>query len=517
MFECPNCAHNLKFDIKAQQMKCDACESLFDPYVIEMDRYAENSEYFETNIFTCSQCGGQIISDDTEASTYCLFCGNPTIFADRISKEKCPDYIIPFKLTKEDCKKAYLKKVRKAFFVPKEYKKEEFIEGFKGVYMPYWSYHFSKDDKILLKGQISKRQGNYIISDEYDITGELNAEFNGDSYDAASSFSDDISTALTPYEMEGRKEFVPSFLSGFYGDCADVEQDLYKKKAEDYVEEVILEKLKQEEKLKKYTLPEFQNLSSQFDIQAERTLYPVWFMSYRIRDKISYVAVNGQTGKVVADLPMNAKKFLFSSCLLTFPIFILLNLFFVFNTVEVVVLGLVILFLSLLIYGSELRAIYEKENMTSVKSLNENDKREHKKVPGELFLSVLGFRFENGMGISPFLIILAFVCIIVAVDTKSNLWPIISYFTSYSVYSLWGQFKRFQKKNCYATIILSIAAILVSIIILLFKPVADYWYYGANILALVVATVNFMYTIIDYNKLAMRKLPHFDKNGGTKL
>lgn len=156
MFECPNCAHNLKFDIKAQQMKCDACESLFDTYVIEMDKYAENSEYFETNIFTCSQCGGQIISDDTGASTYCLFCGNPAIFADRISKEKRPDYIIPFKMTKEDCKKAYLRKVRKAFFVPKEYKKEEFIEGFKGVYMPYWSYHFSKDDKILAQKQARK-------------------------------------------------------------------------------------------------------------------------------------------------------------------------------------------------------------------------------------------------------------------------------------------------------------------------------------------------------------------------
>ena len=42
---------------------------------------------------------------------------------------------------------------------------------------------------------------------------------------------------------------------------------------------------------------------------AYRTLYPVWFMSYRDKkDKLTYAAVNGQTGKVSADLPQSPVK-----------------------------------------------------------------------------------------------------------------------------------------------------------------------------------------------------------------
>lgn len=67
----------------------------------------------------CSNCAGKLIFN--QASTFCVYCGNPAIVFSRVSKEYRPDGIIPFKITKQEA----LAKIRKRFeknpIVPKEF------------------------------------------------------------------------------------------------------------------------------------------------------------------------------------------------------------------------------------------------------------------------------------------------------------------------------------------------------------------------------------------------------------
>ena len=136
MYECPNCGGNLKFDIPSQMLACSFCGTKQNPYEAEKETDAVEKEYFETTVFTCPQCAGELFSTDNEATTFCSFCGASTVLSGRIRKEKRPKYIIPFKKTKEDCKKAYATKMKYAFFAPKELKDEKYIDGFRGIYMP---------------------------------------------------------------------------------------------------------------------------------------------------------------------------------------------------------------------------------------------------------------------------------------------------------------------------------------------------------------------------------------------
>ena len=68
MYECPNCAGNLKFDISRQQLFCEYCGTQVDPYGYEKKRDAQEaeplSEEYEVTVFTCPQCGGEILSED---------------------------------------------------------------------------------------------------------------------------------------------------------------------------------------------------------------------------------------------------------------------------------------------------------------------------------------------------------------------------------------------------------------------------------------------------------------------
>ena len=66
MYECPNCAGNLKFDIARQKLACEYCNTLVDPYDFHKERDAQESkersgsgqEEYEVTVFTCPQCGG---------------------------------------------------------------------------------------------------------------------------------------------------------------------------------------------------------------------------------------------------------------------------------------------------------------------------------------------------------------------------------------------------------------------------------------------------------------------------
>ena len=145
MFACKNCGGNVKFDIKSGQLACEYCHSLFDPYAYEdKTSDAEVQKDFDATIFTCPQCGGEILSTDDTAAGFCSFCGASTVLYSRMQKEHKPAYIIPFAKSKDDCKQAYMSLMKKAIFAPKELKDPKFIDGFRGIYMPYWTYYVTQ-------------------------------------------------------------------------------------------------------------------------------------------------------------------------------------------------------------------------------------------------------------------------------------------------------------------------------------------------------------------------------------
>lgn len=332
MYQCPSCGGGLVFDIPTQQLSCEHCDSKFDPYEINKESDAETQQYYDVTVFTCPQCGGEIISSDNTAANFCSFCGASTILTSRLSKEKRPSYIIPFKKTKEDCKKQYLKTLRHAIFTPKELKSPAYIDEFRGIYMPYWAYHITHKGTVCLDCSRSHRQGDYICTDHYKLYGDLNSSHKGISYDASSSFDDNISERIAPYDVKNMNHFTPSFLSGFYADTSDVDASIYQPDAIKIANQSTYTYIKNNTSL--HSGVHFDtntNLTNKLHAKCEHVdtaMFPVWFLSYRNKDRVAYATVNGQTGKVSADLPVSIGKYLLGSIVLAIPIFILLNMLF---------------------------------------------------------------------------------------------------------------------------------------------------------------------------------------------
>ena len=64
--------------------------------------------------YCCPSCGAELLCDATTAATSCPYCGNPSVIPGQFSGVLKPDFVLPFKLSKEDAikalKKHYLKK-----------------------------------------------------------------------------------------------------------------------------------------------------------------------------------------------------------------------------------------------------------------------------------------------------------------------------------------------------------------------------------------------------------------------
>lgn len=481
MYECPNCGGNLKFDIESQLLKCDYCLTTQNPYEITKDKDAEESNAFNVTIFTCPQCGGEIMSTDTSAAEFCSFCGASTILNSRISNEKRPTRIIPFKQTKNACKKAYISRMKRALFAPDELKEEKYIDSFRGIYMPYWAYHISQSGNVRLKGEKSYRNGDYLYNEEYQLTGDIDAYYHNLSYDASSSFSDNISQRIAPFDTRDMQEFTPSFLSGFYADTADVDSGLYRNEALKLANTTSFNKLKYNRaftgmKISLETNNIFamsQALCTTYN-PPERVMYPVWFLSCRRGERIAYATVNGQTGKVTADIPVDTKKYTIGSALLAIPIFILLNLFFTIKPTSLLGCS------NLLAVGTVFLHLWE------ITKIYHRDKRNDDQ----------GYQFRQEKNSPP------------GTESKKK--------SSSSIpFKELLAFSAFDEKHWMPGFIGSLIAVAVAAFIFNLNPVSDIWYYGGAIVSFFGILFTIVAIIKKYNVLATRKLPQFNRNGGN--
>ena len=331
MVICPGCGAGMRFDIATQKLKCDFCGTMEEISSVRAGREARaegmadspETEEMTATSYSCPQCGGEILSMNQEAASFCSFCGASVVLEGKLVQTKKPKYMIPFQKTKEDCKNIYGKLTKRAWFAPKELKDPEYLERFRGIYLPFWTYDVSQKGKVTLTG--TRESGNY--TEHLQCSCDLDAAYDGISYDASSAFNDELCSFITPFNRSDIKDFHEGYMSGFYADVADVDSTVY---GNDALEDANKESMKKiRDKYPGVHIKEPENMTGRFHTRLEgvwSAMYPVWFLTYRSKDRVAYAVVNGETGKIAADLPVDRRKFLIGSLLLALPIFLLITL-----------------------------------------------------------------------------------------------------------------------------------------------------------------------------------------------
>lgn len=317
--KCPNCNANLKYEPKSKGWNCDYCGSKYTLKDLE-----KNTEKFkeaavkkkvvkdneEMDIYNCSDCGAQIIADKNTAATFCVYCKNTAILKERLTDEFSPSRIIPFFNTKEEAIEAFKSIGKKKWLMPSEFSSPKNIDEISGVYIPFWLYSCKLEGKYTGKGSKvttwSTADYIYIKTDIYNFERGGEVDFQNIPIDASVRFNDAVMNSIEPFEYKDLTDFNYSYLSGFLAVKYDVESSEAKKISLERAKKTTEEEILKNNAYSSYTLESSDNRVIEENV--EYVLLPVWMLNIKHHEKFYTFAMNGQTGKMIGDIPYSKKK-----------------------------------------------------------------------------------------------------------------------------------------------------------------------------------------------------------------
>ncbi len=314
-YKCLNCGGAVVFDPSSQRLVCKYCNSTFskDDYLLDESKIDDKDDFANQTVsYTCTNCGAQIMTTNTTAATACCYCHTPVVLDKRLDGSQKPDFVLPFKLTKEQALERFQQFFSQKKMLPPVFKERIVLDRISGVYYPYWytDSRLGADLDSVGKKVRVYRQGDY----EYTETKTYNIQRNGtvkiDGVSMAAIENPDRVNlnSISPFADQMFEEFSMSYLSGFLA-----EKRVYSKKD---LEKSMLERINDltfnslRSTIKGYTSVNHTSYNTDYQSLVWKYAFlPVWVLTYNVDGKANYIyAVNGQTGKIYGDLPTDKKK-----------------------------------------------------------------------------------------------------------------------------------------------------------------------------------------------------------------
>lgn len=323
-YKCPHCNGAVTFDIASQTWTCAFClseltldelqgdETLEEAYAQEEYPIASGDDFAQgTHAYTCPSCGAGIVTEKTTAATFCVFCQNPAILPDRVSGDLMPRRIMPFRRHTEDAKSAFLGLCKGKWLLPRAFKNDAHMDEIRGMYVPFWLYSCDCEGEMAADCANEKTwtSGDY----EYTETQHYHAEragtasFDGVPADGSRRMDDAMMRALEPFDYAQLEQFQMRHLTGHLAERYDVNENAAFPAAEARIKEGMAALL--QKTIKGYdSVSVRSHTETVSNLRSEYVMLPIWMLTTVYKNKKFVFAMNGQTGKLVGDLPISILK-----------------------------------------------------------------------------------------------------------------------------------------------------------------------------------------------------------------
>ncbi|MBO4682096.1 MAG: hypothetical protein J5623_09425 [Clostridiales bacterium] len=351
--KCPNCSGNLKFNPDTQKLGCDFCGASFDPSLFDakIDELVTDApaaeaapvaeaqpsgpaEQITTEVsealgpsdevkpgehqssvnegeqveFVCNSCGARVVTDKNTSATFCAFCGSPAMVGQRLTNEFRPQYMIPFKISRQKAENAFLKWAGGGKWTPFGFVSKENVKKLTGLYVPFWLFNIKAHIDVEGTAEDVSYSGDKQITSHYEIKRMGDVEWKNIPLDGETRIDDKLMEAIEPFNFANMIPYDYDYIPGFYADRYDQDAQALAKRATDRgiagMDQVIKKSIGKKYDRHKIT----KNRSTITSMAANYALLPVWFMSYKYHNQMYYFAMNGQTGEVAGKVPVSKVK-----------------------------------------------------------------------------------------------------------------------------------------------------------------------------------------------------------------
>ena len=355
-YQCPACNGPLQFDPTSGNLTCEYCGSSYTVAEVEA-MYADKEAQAAQNMaeaqakeeqapeesqwnfsglsdnwgdaakgmkaYSCPSCCAELIYDESTAATSCPYCGNPSIIPGVFSQTLKPDYIIPFKLDKDDAKKMLKLYYRGKPLLHKAFADNNHIEELKGVYVPFWLF----DGEVEADLQFHTTRVHTRVSGDDQVTTTEHFRvrragtvgFRKIPVDASSKMPDEYMDAIEPFDYDEMQTFSTAYLPGYMANRYDVPMEDCANRAAARAENSAVAAVENTVTGYSTCVVETKRVNTRRG-KVSYALLPVWMLSTRCKDKSYLFAMNGQTGKLIGDLPVDRGRFLALFAKIALPI-----------------------------------------------------------------------------------------------------------------------------------------------------------------------------------------------------
>ena len=352
VYKCPSCKGDLPFNPVTQKWQCPYCgqswtlkdlqqgdvetkSTTSPPLNAAPPPYSkkkpEKEIFIDSYIYHCKNCGAEMLTDETNTSSFCPYCGASGILKDRFTGSFKPGKIIPFRTSKDQAIKKFESLRRRHPLAPSDFSSKKNIEKISGIYAPFWLYSGNVDGSVVFDAEIittwSSGNYDYTKTDKYKVYRKGNYKFIRVPADGSTKLDDDTMDSIEPFDYNDLTDFNASYISGFLSEKYDVSDDDNKNRISTRLSNSLIEYMRNTvssySTVNKSTVKE---LKKDFS-DVEYVLLPVWLLNIKYKKEIRTFAMNGQTGKIVGNFPVDIKKTLvwsFGMLTVLFGVFALL-------------------------------------------------------------------------------------------------------------------------------------------------------------------------------------------------
>lgn len=342
-FKCPACTAPLHFSEETGRLECDYCGSSFSVEEMEsrsaekeqqaaeafekaaaeakadakdwdgpdaQDSWGEAGTHLKT--YSCPSCGAELICDEATAATSCPYCGNNAIIPGQFRGALKPELVIPFQIGKDEAVKVLKAHYKGKPFLPKSFSDENHIQEIKGIYVPFWLFDGQAEADVSFAAtrstvMVTGRE-RITTTRHFDVRRAGTVSFEKIPVDASKKMPDDYMDSLEPFRYDAMVPFSTAYLPGFFADIPDVSIEECSLRAELRATDTAVESMSRQVSGYETCIP------TRKDAQLRRgkvrcALLPVWLLSTQWEGQNFLFAMNGQTGKMVSDLPVSKKRY----------------------------------------------------------------------------------------------------------------------------------------------------------------------------------------------------------------
>jgi len=258
--------------------------------------------------------------EPTDFSRVEFQCGSQVIVDKKAHQVMDPQYLLPFKLEKQQATELFRAWIQKRWLAPNTLKKRATVSApLVGVYFPFWTFDAqTESDYTGEQGidhiecyQTKDAQGNTVertktVTHWHYVSGAVQLNFDDLLIPGSNALSKQLTSKLQEWDLKNLLPYRNDYLAGYHGETYTKELN------QSYDEATRIMKVEIEAAVRRDIGGNHQRIhqvNTKFsDVTFKYVLLPIWILVYKHKQEYYKVLINGRTGELEGERPYSVIK-----------------------------------------------------------------------------------------------------------------------------------------------------------------------------------------------------------------